>query len=1013
MVYKSIRFCLTVAALYAAGAGGAWAETINCDGGGAVGSGAGKITTVPYVISTPGVYCVTQKISSNLASGAAITVNANNVVIDLNDFAIGNLQAGATTQAFGIYALDRQNIYVRNGTLRGFFSAVALLHGTSNLSSGHRVEGITTDTSYMSGIWVQGPFARVKGNHIMNTRGDPTTYLSAYGILVSAGAAPSGGPALVSNNLVLDTDCINSCVSGSTAYGISVQGSPGSVISGNRVMNETPATATASYAIFVSKSNGGATSSNVFVQNNMFANWQNGIYFNPAAPAASGDLRFNGALGVTTPYTGGNNITNGGVNYTDSSTPATVYGIFGNVTGTTSVVSMALSGTASATTTTDALGGGFFTFPGLVNGNYTITPSLSGYSFNPSSALVTISGASISQNFAASVVGPPPYTISGTVTGPTIAGVNILLTGSGSAATTTDASGNFSFGGLQAGNYTVTPTLAGLTFSPSSATLAVTNNIAQNFTDSAAITGTTSNISGSVSYAGTAPGGIFIALLYANCSCNQAVGGTWIAAPGTYTIRGVLPGSYTVVAYKDAAGSNALNAIDPIGSASVGAVSAGVDVTGVTVNLTDQVALTAAAPTAGPSVVPVSGAAGIFWGTNKAASAISGITTEAAKGYKVYWGTDSAATNGGSAIVTARGTNNNAVYFLTGLTNGAAYYFKVTALGTTNESTASPVTGPITIGAATGANTVSGTVTMPPAYPVPGYILVGLSSTAGSGIYFATVPVPTVASTVAYSISGVPVGTYNPVAIYATGSTAIGATGVYLAGNAGGYSAPVTVSGNTSNVNVAFPTAGARAEVSNDHGSNGVPGGDYYNLFFNIWRNNQVPVAAAVISGPNIAVPTDLGISPGKQGQFNSQAFGLGPTAPLVGDAYQLQLTYSDGSTAILPVAVTGVLDSFAGSLAAPGATARTTPTFSWTAPTVSPPAQYGYEITVTGGTGGWRYPQNIDSGMPSSQNSVLYDVDATASAPALTAGVAYTWSITVKDSTNHNQATYYTTYTP
>src|ERR1700739_3514221 len=86
-----------------------YAETINCDGGGAAGSGAGKITQalIPYTITAPGVYCLTQKISTNLVgtvggTTAAITVNANNVVIDLNGFAIGNLAAGPSTQAFGI-----------------------------------------------------------------------------------------------------------------------------------------------------------------------------------------------------------------------------------------------------------------------------------------------------------------------------------------------------------------------------------------------------------------------------------------------------------------------------------------------------------------------------------------------------------------------------------------------------------------------------------------------------------------------------------------------------------------------------------------------------------------------------------------------------------------------------------------------------------------------------------------------------------------------------------------------
>ena len=52
---------------------------------------------------------------------------------------------------------------------------------------------------------------------------------------------------------------------------------------------------------------------------------------------------------------------------------------------------MTLSGAASKTTTTAT--GGTYTFTGLANGSYTVTPSLSGYTFSPASTAVTVSGA--------------------------------------------------------------------------------------------------------------------------------------------------------------------------------------------------------------------------------------------------------------------------------------------------------------------------------------------------------------------------------------------------------------------------------------------------------------------------------------------------------------------------------------------------------------------------------------------------------------------------------------------
>src|SRR5208283_1917606 len=51
-------------------------------------------------------------------------------------------------------------------------------------------------------------------------------------------------------------------------------------------------------------------------------------------------------------------------------------------------VKMTLTGASSASATTDA--GGTYSFAGLGNGAYTITPSLAGYEFNPQSAAVTL-----------------------------------------------------------------------------------------------------------------------------------------------------------------------------------------------------------------------------------------------------------------------------------------------------------------------------------------------------------------------------------------------------------------------------------------------------------------------------------------------------------------------------------------------------------------------------------------------------------------------------------------------
>lgn len=144
---------------------------------------------------------------------------------------------------------------------------------------------------------------------------------------------------------------------------------------------------------------------------------------------------------------------------------AQTFSISGTVTPATSGsgATVTLSGSASATATADASGN--YTFSGLVNGNYTVTPTKQGFTFNPTSQAVTVNGANVgSINFTATQQG---FSISGSLSA-NGAGATVALTGAASASTTADASGNYSFAGLANGTYTLTPTKSGFTFTPAS-----------------------------------------------------------------------------------------------------------------------------------------------------------------------------------------------------------------------------------------------------------------------------------------------------------------------------------------------------------------------------------------------------------------------------------------------------------------------------------------------------------------------------------------------------------------
>ena len=149
---------------------------------------------------------------------------------------------------------------------------------------------------------------------------------------------------------------------------------------------------------------------------------------------------------------------------------AVTYSISGQVASTgsgLSGVTMALTGASSATAITDASGN--YSFTGLDNGSYTITPSRTGFTFSPTNSPRTVSGADITAvDFAATPVQAVTYSISGQVTsnGSGLSGITMALTGASSATAITDASGNYTFTGLDNGSYTITPSRTGFTFSP-------------------------------------------------------------------------------------------------------------------------------------------------------------------------------------------------------------------------------------------------------------------------------------------------------------------------------------------------------------------------------------------------------------------------------------------------------------------------------------------------------------------------------------------------------------------
>ena len=241
--------------------------------------------------------------------------------------------------------------------------------------------------------------------------------------------------------------------------------------------------------------------------------------------------------------------------------PETTYDISGIVTvtgvGPLAGVTMKLTGKPSETTTTDK--NGQYSFSGLANGFYSVTPpAIDGYRITPVGRLVPISGADVSAiDFTATPTTSPKYNISGTVTKSTGGGlpgvaVTLYLNGADSGTVLTDEKGDYIFNNLTDGSYTVKVSLSGYDFTPDSLPVEVKgkDSAGYNFIGQTI----TYSISGTVTKStGGGLSGVTVTL------SGTGSGTATTIADGSYTFTDLVNGSYTVTPTLDGYAFNPAN----------------------------------------------------------------------------------------------------------------------------------------------------------------------------------------------------------------------------------------------------------------------------------------------------------------------------------------------------------------------------------------------------------------------------------------------------------------------
>jgi hypothetical protein len=241
------------------------------------------ITVLPKIIVAPGSYCLSNHLTTaaTLTTGSAITINADDVSIDLNGFKLESGAVAATITPNGISAVNRKGIAIRNGTIRGFYRGVYLQGGAA--SQGHLVEDLVAEGNKYAGLWIEGPGSVVRRTRVRNTTGTTVTPDSdTFGIRVM------GAGCRVSDADVTGTVGIGA----GTGRAVHVSSADGSVVELNRIGNSA-----AGASVGVNLLSG----DDILVVGNAIAGMGNGVLFS----GGSGKYRDNLTSGVGTPYSGG------------------------------------------------------------------------------------------------------------------------------------------------------------------------------------------------------------------------------------------------------------------------------------------------------------------------------------------------------------------------------------------------------------------------------------------------------------------------------------------------------------------------------------------------------------------------------------------------------------------------------------------------------------------------------------------------------------------------------------
>ncbi|HEU4991970.1 MAG TPA: right-handed parallel beta-helix repeat-containing protein [Luteimonas sp.] len=213
----------------------------------AAGADCTEVTAVPAVLSQPGSYCLAGDFQIDSTTAKAITINADDVILDCRGHTLRNKATSASGKSEGVYAYGHHGIVVRNCSIQGgFTNGISVVQDNAGGTKSYYVtiEGNLVGGPLWHGIRAYGSALEIRDNRVYDVGGQSNSY--AMGIRV-AGSDSASAPHF---HIVKDNVVAGTLSPAKQAYAIYSENSVASQFTGNNIVaTEAPTASGHSYGM--------------------------------------------------------------------------------------------------------------------------------------------------------------------------------------------------------------------------------------------------------------------------------------------------------------------------------------------------------------------------------------------------------------------------------------------------------------------------------------------------------------------------------------------------------------------------------------------------------------------------------------------------------------------------------------------------------------------------------------------------------------------------------------------